>query len=248
MIMLSAEHLYKVYLEKISIARWRKRTIITDFSYDFLSETRYGLIGLSGSGKTSLANILAGFDRPDAGRVLYAGHDVKQSQIRVRNVFQDTYRFLNPVNTVIWYEKTVSRISPDPGLVDRILDMVGLPVEKYGDIYIDQLSGGQRQRLAFSIVASQIPEVVILDEPFSMIDPANTLVLFSIIKKYLEKSTVIYIDHNLDRIAYLCDQVIAFDHGAVVEEGNVMSVFGDPKTEYVRRMIDAAGKLSSQLR
>lgn len=227
--------------------KWREKKVIEDFSYDFLSGTRYGIIGVSGSGKTTLASILAGYDRPDAGSIVYAKRKSDGSSISVRNVFQDTYRFLNPVNTLEWYEKNVSAISPDPKLIDKVLDAVGLPMDSFGSRYIDQLSGGQRQRLAFAMVLSQLPDVLILDEPFSMIDPPNAMVLFSLIRKYLDKSTVIYIDHNIDRVAYLCDHIIAFDKGRIVEEGDVERIFESPKTEYVEKLIRASEKISSRM-
>ncbi|WP_297217067.1 ABC transporter ATP-binding protein [Thermoplasma sp.] len=246
-IAISAEGINKTYLDRTSMMRWKRRDIIKNFSYDFISGVIYGIIGASGSGKTTLANILSGFDKPDSGSLLYFGKPAGHSNKKIRNIFQDTFKFLNPLNSINWYIESVSKIISDRRIMEELLYTVGLDPKKFGTMEVEKLSGGQRQRLAFAMVVSQNPDILILDEPFSMIDPPNSMVLFSVLKKYLKGSTVIYIDHNLDRVAYLCDHVIAFDHGNIIEDGDTYSIFRKPKTEYVRKLMDASRSISSRL-
>lgn len=246
-IAISAEGINKTYLDRVSMMRWKRRDIIKNFSYDFRSRVIYGIIGASGSGKTTLANILAGFDNPDSGSLLYFGKPAGHSNKKIRNIFQDTFKFLNPLNSVNWYIESVSKIISDRHIIENLLYTVGLEPERFGNMEIEKLSGGQRQRLAFAMVMAQLPDILILDEPFSMIDPPNSMVLFSVIKKYLKEGTVIYIDHNLDRVAYLCDHVIAFDNGNIIEEGDTYSVFRRPETDYVKGLIDASRLISSRI-
>ncbi len=238
----------KTYKKRISALKWVNVPALDKVSYEFLSGNIYGIIGMSGSGKSTLAKILVKFDRPDSGSIFYDGRDVsrlgneqmRKYSIYIRNVFQDPYSSLNPLQSVEWHIQNTAAynyLGISDGDLERISIEFGIPLHEFGKRYVETLSGGERQRLAFAIAMIANPDVIVLDEPFSMIDSINSMYLLNKLKSEAKKKTVIYIDQNVGRVLYIASRIIVLDAGKIVEEGKTSDIIERPESGCARSLL-----------
>jgi peptide/nickel transport system ATP-binding protein len=212
------------------------------------------LVGASGSGKSTVARIILGLQRPTAGAVTYNGKSVSRlsraehDEFRrdVQPVFQDPYAIFNPfyrVDRVFWLTIRKFRLARSRGegqeLIERSLEAVRL---RPGDVlgrYAHQLSGGQRQRLMLARVHMLQPSFIIADEPVSMLDAQvrkNFLdVLLDFQGRY--EMTTLFITHDLSTVAYLGGEMKTMFQGRIVEEGPVERVLTAPEHEYTKLLL-----------
>lgn len=214
-------------------------TIALD-NIDFeISEGEFiGLIGHTGSGKSTLIQILDGLLKPSKGKVLINNKNIfeknensKKMRKKIGLVFQYPEHQL--------FEETIYKdISFGPknlGLdkdeinkrVCESMDLVGLEFEKYKDISPFELSGGQKRRAAIAGVLAMDPDVLILDEPTAGLDPKGRDEILNQIKKMNEKKnkTVILVSHSMEEIANLVNRLIVLSKGKKVLDGSVRDVF-----------------------
>lgn len=214
-----------------------------------------GIVGESGSGKTTLMRTLAGLTQPDTGDVRVAGLSVgnalNQRERRalyrkLQIVYQNPFAALNP-------RHTVASILSEPltgygfgtrvecrGRIAELLELTGLPAS-VGSRYPAELSGGQRQRVAIARALAARPEVIICDEPVSALDVTvqqQILDLLTALQSEFEL-TYLFISHDLGVISEIADHLLVMQHGSVVESGPTLQVLRDPRTPYVRELIDA---------
>jgi len=199
-----------------------------------------GLIGHTGSGKSTLVNLLNGLYKPTAGKVLLDGHDIWEkpkeiSKIRFRvglvmqypeyQLFDDTVRLdigFAPRNLGLSdseIEYRVKEAAKFTGLSDDILDKS--PFE---------LSGGQKRRVAIAGVLAMRPEVLVLDEPAAGLDPVGKKMIFDGLCAFAKESgtTVILVSHSMEDMAKYCDNIVIMNHGTVCKSGSVRDIFADP--------------------
>ena len=199
-----------------------------------------GLVGESGTGKSTLARTILGMVKPDEGQVI---HYTKRPQM----IFQDPYSSLNPAYTVGWSMEEPLRIFGKYDAAERkkrvreMLRRVELPEEclaaKPGE-----LSGGQRQRVSIAIALIQRPRFLIADEPVSALDvtiQAQILKLLRELRDELDLS-YLFISHDLNVVYQLCDRVLVMKQGRIVEQGTVDEIFDHPQQEYTRQLLAAA--------
>ncbi len=214
------------------------------------------LVGASGSGKSTIANLATGVERPTSGRVRFGELQVEKLGRRglrelrreVQMVFQDPYSALNPLHTV---EYTLTR--PVVNFSDRrgrearaqvleLLDTVGLaPVEDFAARLPHQLSGGERQRVVIARALACEPQVIIADEPVSMLDVslrAGVLALLEDMRVQFGVS-MLYITHDLLSARLVTDRIMVLNHGVVVEEGETAHVLRFPDNPYTVDLLDA---------
>lgn len=216
-----------------------------------------GLVGESGSGKTTLGRALLGLVRPTGGQIRYRGRDLGQmSERRLRPlrrnlqmVFQDPSAALNPsmdvetaVGDPLRIHKLVSDASQRRARVAEALERVGLtPVERFLSKYPSDLSGGQKQRAVMARAIVLGPELLVADEPVSMLDMsvrAKILELMLDLKRDLDL-TYVYITHDLASAKFFCDRVAIMYLGRIVEIGPTEEVFSDPKHPYTQALLRA---------
>lgn len=196
-----------------------------------------GLIGHTGSGKSTLVNLLNGLSKPTEGKVLLDGYDIWEkpkeiAKIRFRvglvmqypeyQLFDETVRAdigFGPKNqglTAEEVEKQVARAAKFVGLSDDILDKS--PFE---------LSGGQKRRVAIAGIIAMNPEVLVLDEPAAGLDPRGRKEILSGLKEYVKESgtTLILVSHSMEDMAYYCDNVVVMNDGKVYRSGSVSEIF-----------------------
>ncbi|MGC8608985.1 MAG: ABC transporter ATP-binding protein [Thermoplasmata archaeon] len=251
--------LSKTYKKKVSALKWINVHALNRISYEFTEGTVYGIIGLSGSGKSTLASVLIGYDEPDSGSIFYENTDVtnkrdkdmKKYSTYIRNVFQDPYSSLNPVQTVEWHLKNTLKynaIEKSSSYIENISGRFGLPVSVYGKRFVETLSGGERQRLSFLIATIAEPHAIVLDEPFSMIDSVNSMYLLNYLKSEKNGRIIIYIDQNVGRVLYTADRIIVMDSGRFVEDAETERIINDPKTEYTKSILKSYYEIAASMR
>ncbi len=202
-----------------------------------------GLVGGSGSGKTTFARCVAGLEHPDRGVISFGGHAVtRRSAEQVQLVFQDPYSTLNPkmrVGTAL-AEAARACSSGRPSSPEQLLDLVGLPAA-FARKYPRDLSGGERQRVAIARSLAPAPELLICDEPVSALDvsvQAQVLNLLTDLRERLGLS-VLFISHDLAVVRQVSDVVYVLHHGQVVESGPTADVLRSPSADYTRRLLAA---------
>lgn len=190
----------------------------------------FGLIGPNGAGKTTAMSILATLQLPDGGTALVGGRDVVADTAGVRALTGYMPDFFGVYDGLKVYEYLDFFASayylPEDGrerLIDRLLELVNL--EDKRDSYVDHLSRGMKQRLALARSLVHDPEVLILDEPASGLDPRARAEIKEIIRQLgrLGK-TVLISSHILPELAELCDRVAIMENGRVVVSGTVEEV------------------------
>ena len=208
-----------------------------------------GLVGESGCGKSTMANILLGLQKPSSGDVLYSGNSAagfsrRQIARRIQPIFQDPYSSLNPTKTI---ESIVSQPlkihnvgepSEWSAKVAEMLDVVGLP-RRVASSYPSQLSGGQRQRVAIARALVMRPEVVICDEPTSALDVSVQSQILNLLQDLKEELGLTYllISHNLAVVQHMADRVAVMYLGRIVEEADAQTLFNDPRHPYTRALL-----------
>lgn len=217
-----------------------------------------GIVGESGCGKSTTANVMCGLQRPTGGHVYFRGEELTRSSAAVRRrvgrlvsvVFQDPATALNPrmiVKEQLLDPLRVHRIgSAEERLkrVEELVSMVGLPSSAMSALPA-QLSGGQRQRVAIARALTLEPQVIIADEPTSALDVsvrAQILNLFADLKRELGLSMV-FISHDIQTIRYVSDRIAVMNHGKVVEEGPAHQVLDTPEDPYTKMLLGAAPSL-----
>lgn len=217
-----------------------------------------GIVGESGCGKSTTANVMCGLQKPTSGRVFFKGKDVTNRTAADRRVigrvisvvFQDPATALNARMTVqdqLMDPMIVHKVGDDAyrrNRVNDLIEMVGLPSSVL-EALPGQMSGGQRQRVAIARALSLKPDAIIADEPTSALDVsvrAQILNLLMDLKKELGLAMV-FISHDIQTVRYISDRIVVMNGGLAVEEGTAEQVFNNPKDEYTRLLLGAAPSL-----
>ncbi|TFC56674.1 MULTISPECIES: ABC transporter ATP-binding protein [unclassified Cryobacterium] len=214
------------------------------------------LVGASGSGKSTIAKLITGVERPTSGTILFGetrvdtlrGKGLRGLRQEVQMVFQDPYSALNPLHTVEYalmrpvLNYTGLRGAEARTRVLELLDTVGLtPVEQFAAKLPHQLSGGQRQRVVIARALACDPQVIIADEPVSMLDVslrAGVLALLDGLRVTFGVS-MLYITHDLLSARLVTDQIMVLNQGRVVESGQTAQVLRFPQDPYTMELLEA---------
>ena len=216
-----------------------------------------GVVGESGSGKTTLGRTLLGLVRASAGSIRLEGEEItglgetafRPLRRRMQIVFQDPHASLNPgmtIATAVGHPLRIHRIASEEAEVRRLvaaaLERVGLvPVEQFMDKYPGDLSGGQKQRAVLARAIILDPDVLIADEPVSMLDMsvrAKILELMIDLKRDLGL-TYVYITHDLATAKFFCDRIAIMYLGRIVELGPAEEIYAEPKHPYTVSLLKA---------
>ena len=217
-----------------------------------------GIVGESGCGKSTTANVMCGLQAPTSGHVYFKGTDVTKRSAAQRKiigrvisvVFQDPATALNARMTVCeqlmdpMIVHKVGDAKSREARVRELIEMVGLP-NSVLEALPGQMSGGQRQRVAIARALSLKPDAIIADEPTSALDVsvrAQILDLLMDLKKELNLAMV-FISHDIQTVRYISDQIIVMNHGQAVERGTAEQIFNNPKDDYTRLLLGAAPSL-----
>ena len=210
------------------------------------------LLGPSGCGKTTLLRLIAGFERPDGGSVEVAGTAVAApgtwvppEQRRVGMVFQDYALFPHlTVSENVGFGLPRRLRGPR---VAELLDVVGL--DELGRRYPHELSGGQQQRVAIARALAPSPELVLLDEPWSNVDPFLRESLRSEVAEIMRPLgvTVLLVTHDREEAFSLADRIALMRDGAVVQEGTSEEIYFSPVSRWAAEFVGAANVLDGRV-
>ena len=197
-----------------------------------------GLIGHTGSGKSTLVQHLNGLIMPTSGRVLVDGMDLADKGTDRRAVRQRVgLVFQYPENQL--FEETVEKdiafgpknLGLDDAEIDRrvrdAMRRVALDYDRLHERSVFELSGGQMRRVAIAGVLAMVPQVLVLDEPCAGLDPRGREEILGLIKKLHEEAgtTIVMVSHSMDDVASLAERVIVMNHGELVMDGVPRDVF-----------------------
>ncbi len=251
---LEARHLRKEYTAPGGGLRRARIAAVDDVSLALYDRAGIiSLVGESGSGKTTLSRLLQGLLPPTDGQVLFRGKDVAglssgerwEFTRRVQPVFQDPYGIYNPfyrvervLQLVIRNFKLGSR-SQEQGMMEEALRAVDLRPQDIIGRYPHQLSGGERQRVMLARVYLLRPQVIIADEPVSMIDVAVRTLFLNLLLDFRDKHGIscLFITHNLSTAYYLGGQMMVLCNGRIVESGDMDAIVAQPAHPYTQLLL-----------
>ena len=206
------------------------------------------LLGPSGSGKTTVLRLIAGFEAPDEGTILLKGNIVSEQGVAlppekrgVGMVFQDYALFphLNVAENIAFGLRGMARAAQRKKVSD-ILDMVGL--SDYRRRYPHELSGGQQQRVALARALAPDPAVVLLDEPFSSLDPDMCVRMREDVSAILRKtgSTAVLVTHDHEEAFSMADKVALLNEGRLEQLDTPEGIYHTPLTPFVAEFVGKA--------
>ncbi|WZL72601.1 energy-coupling factor transporter ATPase [Clostridiaceae bacterium 35-E11] len=225
-----------------------------------------GLIGHTGSGKSTLIQHLNGLLKPSSGKIIVNGFDITQKDVKLREIRQKVGLVFQYPEHQLFEETIYKDVAFGPlnlGLDEKEIDkrvreameLVGLSVEEVKDRSPFELSGGQRRRVAIAGVVAMKPEVLILDEPTAGLDPKGRDEILDQIKDlhYKYKMTIILVSHSMEDIARLVDKIVVMHQGRVALTGKPKEVFqhvnllesiglGVPQITYLMKKLQSIGK------
>ncbi|AIZ37197.1 ATP-binding cassette domain-containing protein [Parvimonas micra] len=223
----------------------------------------YGLIGESGSGKSTIGKAIIGLEKITSGEVIFDGKTLTKKMVRkdkeftrdVQMIFQDNMASLDPKKRVIDiiaeplrnFEKMT--VTEERKRVLELLDIVGMP----GDAlykYSFEFSGGQRQRIGVARAISLNPRLIIADEPVSALDLSVQAQVLNFMKKIQKDMglSYLFISHDLGVVKHMCDYINIMYRGRLVERGTKEDIYKNPQHIYTKRLIAAIPETDPRLK
>lgn len=211
----------------------------------------FGIIGRSGAGKSTLVRCINLLNRPTQGKVIVDGKDLTQmseAELRAeRRQIGMIFQHFNLLSSRTVYDNVALPLelvnTPKDKIREKVmplLELVGLT--EHANKYPSQLSGGQKQRVGIARALSSDPKILLSDEATSALDPETTQATLQLLKKINKELglTIVMITHEMDVVKQICNRVVVMNKGVVVEEGDVIDVFRDPKSEVTQAMLGSA--------
>ena len=249
--MIALQHVSKVFAGS---DKTKQVHAVDDVSLTIQDGDIFGIIGFSGAGKSTLVRCINLLERPTSGSVEVDGRELtrmsakelRQARKKIGMIFQ--HFNLMPSRTIfgnVAYPLRGSGLSKEEirEKVHSLLELVGIADKE--NAYPSQLSGGQKQRVAIARALANDPKILLCDEATSALDPQTTKAILRLLH-HLNQTlgiTIVVITHEMAVVKEICNRVAVMDHGKVVEEGTVFSVFATPKEPITRDFIKTTSNL-----
>ena len=237
-----------ITLEKVNKVYSNGLHAVKDVSLKVNKGDIFGIIGLSGAGKSSLIRLINRLEEPTSGKIFINGENVlefnKKQLLERRKKIGMIFQHFNLLSSRTVEENVAFALeianwnkNEIKERVAMLLDIVGLSDKaKY---YPSQLSGGQKQRVSIARALANNPDILLSDEATSALDPKTTKSILELIKEIQQKFslTVVMITHQMEVVKEVCNRVAIMSDGRIVEEGGVHHIFADPKNEITKELI-----------
>jgi len=227
-----------------------------DVSFALHSGRTLALVGESGSGKTTAARLIMREYTPDQGQLLFRGAPLgkadrkalKAYRSSVQMVFQDPFAALNPAHTIHYHLDRPLRLhqrnlnaAQRRAAVEELLTRVKLDPAQLMGKFPHELSGGQRQRISIARALAVNPQVIVADEPTSMLDVSVRLGILNLLNDMKAQLglALLYITHDIATARYVAEDIMVMYAGQIVEWGDMESVLGNPQHPYTRLLLSA---------
>ena len=213
------------------------------------------IAGQSGSGKSTIAKLILRAIEPDSGKIFYKNNEIKNNsdelkkfRMKCQMVYQDPYDSINPrmtIQDIVNEPLEIHNIGTKDDRRKRVIEtlrMVKLePVEEIVRKHPHMLSGGQRQRVVIARAIVVKPEIIIADEPVSMLDVSIRAEILELMKEIQKKNKIsmIYITHDLATAKHFADNIVILNSGRIMEVGPINKVLLSPENPYTKALIAA---------
>jgi len=217
--------------------------VLSDFNLDVWNGSIVGILGISGSGKTTALRLLAGFDKPDSGIIEMRDKVISSEETflppeerNVGMVFQD-YALFPHLNVEKNISFGLSRDEIKSGRLEEVLSMCNL--EAYRNKFPQELSGGQQQRVSLARALAPKPEVILLDEPFTSLDAHMARDLREEVVSLLRQTetTALIVTHDQEEALSVCDVVSVLENGSVIQSATPQEIYLNPVSQTVANSV-----------
>jgi phosphonate C-P lyase system protein PhnK len=232
---------------------------VDGITFDVLDGEAFGIVGETGSGKTTAARMIARLIDPTSGSIRFAGRELasmsraetKAFRRELAMVFQDPYSSLNPrktVGSIVAEPFAVHGLHPGRGerrrAVQELMELVGLNPEHYNR-FPHEFSGGQRQRIGLARAVALRPRLILADEPVSALDVSIQAQILNLLRDLRSELGIalVLISHDLSVVRYMCERVAVMRQGRIVEMGDVDQLYASPSHPYTAALLAAIPQL-----
>ena len=251
------------FFRKLSFQQRNRVLAVDTVSFSIKKGETYGLVGDSGSGKSTIAKMVVGLLKPSSGAITFNGNNLNSSKLshresqkirsQIQMVFQSPYASLNPrwkIGDILLEPIKVfglcSSVSDEQRRVFELLDQVGLSkndVEKYPH----EFSGGQRQRISIARALASKPNVIICDEATSALDVSIQAQVLNLLRELQQEFslTYLFITHDLAVVSSMANNVGVLKNGKLIEEQSSEMLFSKPQHEHTKMLLEAAPTLNT---
>ena len=243
---LKIESLTKIFeKKKLFSSNEESVTAVDSVSFSLNKGDILAIAGQSGSGKSTIAKLILRAIQPDSGKIFYKGEEIRNSsselkkfRMKCQMVYQDPYDSINPrmtISDIVNEPLEIHEMGTKEERKKRVLDtlkMVKLePAKEIAKKHPHMLSGGQRQRVVIARAIVVQPEIIIADEPVSMLDVSIRAEILELMKEIQSKNEIsmIYITHDLATAKHFADNIIILNSGKIMEAGPIENVLSNPK-------------------
>ncbi|MDO7086079.1 ATP-binding cassette domain-containing protein [Pseudocolwellia sp. AS88] len=247
--LLKVTNLSKEYKQREYFFQHKVSTALYPINFSIDAYKTLAIVGDSGSGKSTIAKMLVGAEKPTTGEVELNGQilevgNFKQRCQHIRMIFQDSSTTLNPSLTVHQLLDEPLKLNTSLNeleraqLISETLQKVGL-LSDHMNFYPHMFSGGQKQRISLARAIILKPQVIILDEALASLDPSLRSQMINLLLDIQEQMGLafILISHNLGIVKHFSDQIMVLSEGKVVEQGDTIEVLSKPKQKYTKKLI-----------
>ena len=256
---LKVESLTKKFKKKNFFSSDSKEVTAADsVSFSLQEGEILAIAGQSGSGKSTIAKLILRAIEPDSGKIFYNRKEIKNNsnelkkfRMKCQMIYQDPYDSINPrmtISDIIEEPLEIHNLGTKNERKQRVIETLQKvklePAEEIAKKYPHMLSGGQRQRVVIARAIVVKPEIIIADEPVSMLDVSIRAEILELMKDIQKENNIsmIYITHDLATAKHFADNILILNSGKIMEIGSIEKVLSNPENSYTKALIAAVSE------